>query len=521
MKREDFHPAAAPTIRCAIYTRKSTEEGLDMDFNTLDAQRESAEAYIASMKHEGWVCLPEFYDDGGFSGGNMDRPAFKRLMTDVEAGKIDCLMVYKVDRLSRSLLDFTRIMETLDKHKVSFVSVTQQFNTTHSMGRLTLNILLSFAQFEREIIAERTRDKMAAARRKGKWTGGMPVLGYDVDARGGKLIVNALEAARVRGIFDLYIERQSLLATAQELNQRGWTTKKWITKKGFERGGKPFNKNNLSCLLGNVLYLGKLTYKDEEFEGEHEAIVDEKVWKAVRKLLRSNGRNGGTAARNKHDALLKGLLYCASCDAVMIQSITTRGQKRYRYYVCSHAQKNGWDSCPTKSLPAAEIEAFVIDRIRCIGRDRKLSAKTLEQAQRQYQEKIEKLTGEHRTLESDLRRQRIEQRDLVKEAAREGEGESATVARLADIQERMEGSEKRIVEINLELATLKGETIEERELAAAVASFDPVWEGLSGREKSRLLHLLIQRISYDGEKETISLTFRPSGIKALANDREE
>jgi site-specific DNA recombinase len=188
-------PDNQTTIRCAIYTRKSTDEGLDQDFNSLDAQHESAEAYIASQKAEGWVCLPERYDDGGFSGGNIERPALKRLLADTEAGRIDCIVVYKVDRLSRSLLDFTRLMETLEKHNISFVSVTQQFNTTNSMGRLTLNILLSFAQFEREIISERTRDKIAATRRKGKWSGGIPMLGYDIAPEGGKLLVIHCRAA--------------------------------------------------------------------------------------------------------------------------------------------------------------------------------------------------------------------------------------------------------------------------------------------------------------------------------------
>ncbi|MBC8466011.1 recombinase family protein, partial [bacterium] len=208
-------------IRCAIYTRKSTQEGLDMDFNSLDAQRESAELFINSQKGEGWVCLPERYDDGGFTGGNMERPAMKRLMGHIADGRIDCIVVYKVDRLSRSLLDFARIMETLDKHHISFVSVTQQFNTTHSMGRLTLNILLSFAQFEREIISERTRDKMTAARKKGKWIGGIPVLGYDIDSKGRCLVINEKEAIRVQSIYELYLEHQSLLSTAQELNRCG------------------------------------------------------------------------------------------------------------------------------------------------------------------------------------------------------------------------------------------------------------------------------------------------------------
>lgn len=211
------------SVHCAIYTRKSTEEGLQLEFNSLDAQRESAQSYIASQQQEGWSCLPACYDDGGYTGANMERPALQRLLADIEAGKIDCVVVYKVDRLSRSLLDFAKMMEVFERYQVSFVSVTQQFNTATSMGRLILHVLLSFAQFEREMISERTRDKIAAARRKGKWSGGMPLLGYDV--QDSKLVVNNAEAARVRQIFALYVQEQSLVATVQELDRRAWRTK--------------------------------------------------------------------------------------------------------------------------------------------------------------------------------------------------------------------------------------------------------------------------------------------------------
>jgi DNA invertase Pin-like site-specific DNA recombinase len=263
--------------RCAIYTRKSTEEGLQQEFNSLDAQRESGEAYIAAQKHEGWVCLPDRYDDGGFTGGNMDRPAVHRLMKDIEAGKVDCVVVYKVDRLSRSLMDFARIMEAFEKHQTSFVSVTQQFNTSTSMGRLMLNVLLSFAQFEREIISERTRDKIAAARRKGKFAGGKPVLGYNLlsSPAGPKLVVNDDEAAQVRAIFELYLKYEALIPMVVELDRRGWTTKVWQTKDGRRVGGRPFDKNMLYHLLTNVVYLGKVRYRDEVHPGEHPAIVDE------------------------------------------------------------------------------------------------------------------------------------------------------------------------------------------------------------------------------------------------------
>jgi DNA invertase Pin-like site-specific DNA recombinase len=234
--------ASVKLVRCAIYTRKSTEEGLEKEFNSLDAQRESGEAFVRSQAGEGWALLNNRYDEGGFTGGNTDRPALRRLLADIEAGKIDGVVVYKVDRLSRSLLDFAQMMQTFEKHNVAFVSVTQQFNTGTSMGRLVLNVLLSFAQFEREIISERTRDKIAATRRKGKWSGGHPILGYDVDPNGFKLTVNTAEAERVRAIFALYLEHESLLPVVQELTKRQWFGKRWQTRKGIDCGGEGFTR---------------------------------------------------------------------------------------------------------------------------------------------------------------------------------------------------------------------------------------------------------------------------------------
>jgi site-specific DNA recombinase len=348
-----------PNLRCAIYTRKSTQEGLDQEFNTLDAQRESAEAYIASQKQEGWTCLSARYDDGGFTGGTMERPALKRLLQDIEAGKIDCVIVYKVDRLSRSLLDFSRMMETFDKHHVSFVSVTQQFNTTSSMGRLTLNILLSFAQFEREIISERTRDKMGAARRKGKRLGGAPVLGYNVDPQTRRLVPHPEEAMRVQAIFQLYLDRGGLIPTVRELARLGWVTKRWTTRKGTVVGGRPFNKANLHYLLTNVTYLGRVKYQDQVYDGEHEAIVSGELFERVQSQLSQNRRVRGRAPANRQAGILEHLLYCAVCDAQMSHTYTSKGPRRYRYYVCPRAQKQGWETCPSKSIPAEEIERFV------------------------------------------------------------------------------------------------------------------------------------------------------------------
>jgi site-specific DNA recombinase len=351
-----------PAVRCAIYTRKSSEEGLDQEFSSLDAQREAGEAYIKSQAHEGWVCLPRHYDDGGFTGGNMERPALQRLLADIEAGKVDGVIVYKVDRLSRSLLDFARLMEVFDKKRVAFVSVTQQFNTASSMGRLVLNVLLSFAQFEREIIAERTRDKIAATRRKGKWAGGMPLLGYDVDPRSFKLVVNLEEAVRVRAIFALYLKHRGLVRVVQELERRGWRTKRWQTRKGQIRGGNLFTKTTLHHLLSNVVYLGKVRYKKEVHTGEHEAIVERAVWQEVQELLH---RRRASMVRRRSSALLKGLLHCRGCGYAMTPtSAQKKGGKRYHYYVCLSAIKRGRAACPTRALPCSVIESWVIEQVR-------------------------------------------------------------------------------------------------------------------------------------------------------------
>ncbi len=353
---------AAP-VRCAIYTRKSTEEGLDQDFNSLDAQREAAEAYIHSQAHAGWTCLPERYDDGGYTGSNLDRPALQRLLADIEAGHVDCILTHRVDRLSRSLLDFARLMETFDKYHVAFVSVTQHFNSGTSMGRLVLNVLLSFAQFERELIGERTRDKMAAARRKGKWSGGLPPLGYDADVLTKKLLINAEEAARVRTIFALYLEYRGLLPVVAELARRGWCNKQSVTRKGSARGGRPFTKGSLYALLTNVTYIGQVRYKEETHPGEQLAIVDATVWQEVQALLTHNGRARVVAERSPSGALLQGLLRCRPCGCAMTPAHVTNGNRRYCYYTCSAAQKKGWHTCPSKSLPGAAIERFVLEQV--------------------------------------------------------------------------------------------------------------------------------------------------------------
>ncbi len=485
-------------FRCAIYTRKSTEEGLEQEFNTLDAQRYAGENFIRSQEEEGWICLPELYDDGGFTGANMDRPALRRLLADIQAGKVDCVVVYKVDRLSRSLLDFARIMETFDRHKVSFVSVTQAFNTASSMGRLILNVLLSFAQFEREMISERTRDKIAATRRKGKWSGGMPVLGYDVVQT--KLVVNDVEATIVRQIFELYLEQQSALTVVKEIDRRGWRTKRWTTRKETKRGGRPFNRNSLYELLTNNVYLGKVRYKDEVHPGEHQAIIDVEVFNQVQMLLQRNGRSGGKTVRNKHGALLRNLLYCTACNCGMSHSYTTKGTRLYRYYVCNSAQKRGWESCPSPSIPASDIDRFVVDQIKEIGRDPYLLDAVLKQAR----ESVEKQVS---FLKTELNALRIK-------AMLCHDGEDRTGATPA---------EPRIIALEEELRSLETHVIGNDEAESALKEFDETWNCLSSREQSRLISLLVERVAYDGLAGKVSVALRFTGIlgPSIHDDQKE
>ena len=313
-----------------------------------------------SQRSEGLVALPERYDDGGFSGGNLNRPALERLLADIRSGAVECVVVYKVDRLSRSLIDFARIIEIFEKYNVSFVSVTQQFNTTNSLGRLTLNILLSFAQFEREIISERHADKVSAARRKGKWIGGRPMLGYDIDPRGGRLLVNRDEAIQVQTIYRLYLEYNALVPVVREIDRRGWRTKQWVTTVGAAHGGKRFTKGRLFRLLTNPIYAGKIGFEEQVYQGEHEAIIEAEIWGRVQQILRRNGRNGGSDVRDSYGTLLKALLRCRFCNSSMVRRYTTHESRRHPAYMCVGSQ----EECHTRLVSEATIKAATTEQIR-------------------------------------------------------------------------------------------------------------------------------------------------------------
>ena len=350
-------------IRCAVYTRKSTEEGLDQEFNSLDAQREACEAYITSQKREGWSLVSNRYDDGGFSGGTLERPALKRLLTDIQDGLIDCVVVYKIDRLSRALIDFTRLVEIFDQQGTTFVSITQSFNTTNSMGRLTLNILLSFAQFERETITERIRDKVAASRKKGMWMGGFPPLGYDIQNR--KLIVNPKEADLIRHVLQRFTEIGSGTLLCQELNEDGYRTKSWtsISTNRFH-AGRPFDKGTIYRLLNNRVYLGEAVHKGNAYPGEHDAIIDQELWDKVQKILAKNSHQRGNYTRSKTPSPLRGVIRCWHCNRAMTTSHTRKKGVLYRYYVCMYAAKNSYGDCPIGSVSAGDVESIAFKQIQ-------------------------------------------------------------------------------------------------------------------------------------------------------------
>src|SRR5712672_4339199 len=350
--------ADASRRRCAIYTRKSSEEGLEQEFNSLAAQREACEAYIRSQQHEGWLLARNRYDDGGFSGGNLERPAAQRLLTDIRAGRIDIVVVYKVDRLTRSLADFARLVELFDAEAVSFVSVTQQFNTTSSMGRLTLNVLLSFAQFEREVTGERIRDKIAASKKKGMWMGGVVPLGYDASAR--TLVINPAEAETVRCIFVLYRELGCVRRVKEEADRLGLRTKYGTTAKGTERGGKPFSRGHLYTLLSNPIYAGQIAHKGGLHPGQHSALIDDETWTAVRNQLAANTSHHRRRATAAEPSLLAGLLVDAKGERLTPSHAIKKG-RRYRYYASAALITDaGADRAQGWRLAAREIEDCVI-----------------------------------------------------------------------------------------------------------------------------------------------------------------
>ena len=471
-------------VRCAIYTRKSTTDHLDAEVTTLTVQRQKAEAYAASQDH--WVVLPAKYDDGGFTGANTERPALRQLLADIDAGQIDTVIVYKIDRLSRSIIDFLHLLERFEAHAVGFVSTTESFNTKHSTGRLMMHILLSFAQYERELISERTSANMGAARRKGKFTGGLAILGYDVVDK--KLVVNEEEAERVKAIFSLYLEMRTVRKVVAEVNRRGWQTKRHVTARRI-MGGKKWNVGTLHRLLSNVTYTGQIKYGDETYDGDHEPIIDPALWKDVQAILAGN-YNSGSAVRNKHKAMLRDLLFCGRCGEALVPHYTSKQKRRVRYYVCWSNRNNGADSCPTPSVPAVDMELYVMDLVKERADSPDVIAATAHRAEEEAAERVKALRAER----TQLRRERGRVRSTVDRLVELGETEG-----LAAAKEEAKTLDHRLEEIGAEIEALQS-GVDADHVGAAIAEWRPLWENLSADERARLVAAMIERAEYDGKR---------------------
>ncbi len=512
-------PASSPgTVRVAIYGRKSVADR-DQDFGSIDAQREAVEAYVASQRAQGWTVIPEHYDDGGFTGANTDRPAFKRLLADIEAGKVDAVATYKLDRLSRSLLDFAGLMKFFQARNIAFVSVTETFDTSTPMGRMVLNMLATFAQMERETIAERTRDKMAAARRKGLWTGGRPVLGFDVVDK--RLVVNDTEAEQVRAVFQLYPELGSLIPAVEELARRGGTTKSWTNKAGKPIEGRPFTKNSAHCLLTNPLYIGRVRAGDEVVDGEHDAIVDDQTWERVQALLRVAAPTKNTPAvvrESKSGALLAGLLRCR-CGSSMSHTYTKRGAKRYSYYICSRAQKQGAASCPGSRIAAGKLESHVVEQLHAIGRDPKLVEATITADRDSRAARKPELLDEVNRARQEVERIRRARRNVADAVAAGGAGQDALAEKMVELDDDLAQATTRFERANADLTALDGEVVDPEELRAALVDLEPLWAELFPRERARLVSLLLESVKFDAVEGEVDIVFRPGGPEAVRAHR--
>lgn len=489
-------------VRCAVYTRKSTEEGLKQDFNSLDAQRDSAEAYVRSQAGEGWTPLPARFDDGGYTGANMERPALARLLADIEAGSIDCVVVYKVDRLSRSIRDFAKMMDLFDKHHVSFVAVTQPINTTTSMGRLMLNILLSFAQFEREMTSERTRDKVVAARRKGRWTGGHIPLGYDLDPQSRKLVINHEEAEQVREIFRLYLEGTAVQEIAGRLDRLGWRSKQWTTGDGKLSGGTTLRRCHIYGLLGNLIYSGRVRAGEEVVPGEHGAIIDQQTFDLVQARLKQNTCSDGH--RSKTEALLRGMLYCSCCGSGMYGTYSVAHGRRYRYYVCHRAQQKLDVLCRTKAVSAQSVEAAVFESIRRVGIHPEVLAETAFIAQQRLAESLT-------SLRNELAAANAQAKNLRSQVVR---SRKPTIAR-DELVARIAQTDACVAELRSEIQRRGAHQIDEQDLRKTMQSFECVWTELNIDEQRALLGRLVGKVGYDGRTDKVTVSFKSAAAKDL------
>ncbi len=492
------------SMRVACYTRKSVTEGLDQAFNSLDAQKEAVDAYVKSQAGDGWVLLAESYDDGGFSGANMERPAFQRLLRDVEAGAVDAIAVYRLDRLSRSIADFSQLIRLLDKHGVAFISVSERFDTSTPMGRMVLNLLATFAQFERETIAQRTKDKMGAARRRGMWTGGRPVLGFDVVDK--HLVVNESEAEHVRRAFRLYLELGSTMGVAEELATLGIRNKVWTNAAGAKAGGRAFGKGTIKALLRNPLYAGLVRGPDGHCPGEQDSIVPQDLWDAVQARFDAGTKEGRRPRRTTSDALLAGIARC-HCGSALTPTRARKGGRVYLYYACVRAQKEGASACPGSRVSGEVLEGAVIESVRNAARNPHLLSATIAAAASGHEEERRELT--ERT--SELQRARgalAKRRGHIIAFIETGDGGAGLTDRVRVLDAEIAAMDERVRVAKVELAGLHDAHLEPEHIREALAQFDGLWESLSLAERARAANLLLRNVVYDGRTGSIDIELR-------------
>ncbi len=483
--------------RCAIYTRKSVEEGLEMEFNSLDAQREAAENYIASQRDNGWVCLPQHYDDGGFSGGNTNRPGLQQLLRDAEDGLIDIIVVYKIDRLSRSILDFADLSKKLDRWGVAFVSVTQEINTHSSSGRMMLNILITFAQFEREVIAERVRDKITASKKRGKFCGGVPMLGYKPDPVTKKLFIVEDEAKLVRTIYEKYLLRRSLRDVVREINALGYQTKEWSSAKGNKHESRPWDTGTVYRILTSPIYAGYIAHYDELYEGEHKPIIERETWQRVQSMM--GKKEVGKRGRKKSPAAnpFAGIIKCGNCGHAMTPTYTQRHGRKYVYYFCQYKAKHPESKCMMRRIPSGDIEKAIVQQLVHIFRTPTILHETLTAVREREKALCESMKNDRTALRSQM--------DELKKGAMAGQPDFDKLNEIGS----------RISELERQIRKLEKPTTED-EVIAALGDASGLWEFLIPAARYELLRLIVGGIEVFADK--LKLILRVDGLQQLAKE---
>ncbi len=490
-------------LKCAIYTRKSHDDGsLEQDFNSLEAQREAAENYISSQKINGWKLLPDRYDDGGFSGSNMERPALKRLLNDVKSGKIDIICIYKMDRLSRSLLDFMKLAEMLEQHNVSFVSVTQDINTSTSAGRMMLNILMTFSEFERAVITERILNSVAGKKKRGKFCGGPAILGYDVNFEAKRLEVNNSEAKIIKLIFQRYTELGSARDVAVELNNNGYKTKTWKSKKGKLYEGKEFNSDFIYRALTNPLYIGKVRHKGKKYDGEHEAIISPDLWDKAQQVLSENRRAHGFT-KHKMESPFKGLLKCGYCGGALGITYTKKKGRRYTYYKCIKDDNRAISQCPLSSIPAGDADRMILEQMSSVFKSPTLLAVIYAEGKQQQLKQEDELRKRMDAIRN--------KRDMLRSEIVANESDIVN-----DIVSEFKQLDDELTTLEIQLRDLQAAGITSRDISKACESVGAIWEELFPVERYHLAHLLFDKIVIT--RETMQMNIKTHGMASLVKE---